>query len=554
MTAFIQSLKRILIGNDEVERSNTLSDSTKPVRRIVSAPVDILPNDPIVAYFQSSPGAVEIEQLNLASPALDTLKQAGVKLVIPLVSQGEMIGLLNLGPRLSEQEYSADDRKLLNDLAAQAAPAVRVAQLVRQQQAEARQRERIEQELQVARIIQQTLLPKELPELTGWKISAYYQPAREVGGDFYDFINYPDGRLGLVVGDVTDKGIPAAMVMATTRSTLRTIAENSDSPGKVLQLTNEKLYPDIPPNMFITCLYAVLDPLSGRMRFANAGHNLPYRYSKEGVDEIRATGMPLGLMPGIEYEEKEIILEPGQCLLFLSDGLIEAHNQDREMFGFSRMKNMMIHDAGNPALIDHLLMELEKFTGKDWEQEDDVTLLTLVRQDPKEDGRNVSRQAASTHEKENNLQTITEFSLPSLPGNERKAMESVVEAVQDLNLSSTQLERLKTGVAEATMNAMEHGNKYDPDLPVTIKVRASQRFLSIQVIDFGKEQPIPEVETPDLDAKLEGSQSPRGWGLFLIKNMVDEINVSSDEIHHTIELIMNLEGGDHEHTTSEPVA
>src|ERR671911_5282 len=183
--------------------------------------LEIAPNDPIVAYFASASGVVEIEKLDLDSPALRAMKEADIKVVVPLVSQGELIGLLNLGPRLSQQEYSADDRKLLNDLATQTAPAVQVAQLVRQQQQQAQERERIEQELRVARLIQQTLLPKHVPDLSGWQVRAYYRPAREVGGDFYDFLTLPGGRLGVVVGDVSGKGVPAALVMATTRSVMR---------------------------------------------------------------------------------------------------------------------------------------------------------------------------------------------------------------------------------------------------------------------------------------------------------------------------------------------
>ena len=148
---------------------------------MASPAVDIAPNDPIVAYFLSAPGAVEIDKLHLELPALRALRAAGVKLVVPLVSQGELVGLLNLGPHMSEQDYSTDDRVLLNNLAIQAAPAVRVAQLVREQQSQVRARERIEQELRVARLIQQTLLPKDLPAIPGWRLSARYLPAREVG-------------------------------------------------------------------------------------------------------------------------------------------------------------------------------------------------------------------------------------------------------------------------------------------------------------------------------------------------------------------------------------
>ena len=218
------------------------------------------PNDPLLAYFQSASGAVDIDALELDSPALRELKAAGVKLAVPLVSQGELIGVLNLGPRLSEQDYSSDDRKLLDNLAAQAAPALRVGQLVREQEAEAATRQRFEQELEVARLIQQNFLPKELPDLPGWQIAAYYRPAREVGGDFYDVIPLPDGRVGFVVGDVTDKGVPAALVMSATRSVLRASAQRLIEPGEVLERVNEHLCPDMPEKMFVTCLYGVLDP------------------------------------------------------------------------------------------------------------------------------------------------------------------------------------------------------------------------------------------------------------------------------------------------------
>jgi serine phosphatase RsbU (regulator of sigma subunit) len=354
--------------------------------------LQIAPNDPIVAYLASASGVVEIDKLDLHSPALDAMKASQIKVVVPLVSQGELIGLLNLGPRLSQQEYSADDRKLLNDLATQTAPAVQVAQLVRQQQRQAQERERIEQELRVARLIQQTLLPKEVPDLEGYKLAAYYQPAREVGGDFYDFLKLDDEHLGLVVGDVTDKGVPAAIVMATTRTMLRASAQRLDSPGEVLKRVNDVIVRDIPPNMFITCLYAILNLESGLLRYANAGHDLPYRRRSRrrsssksnngggGAEELRARGMPLGLLPGMSYEEKEIVLDRGDSVLFYSDGLVEAHDPHRQMFGFPRLQGLVgAHRSDGPAMVNFLLSELARFTGEEWEQEDDITLVTLDR-------------------------------------------------------------------------------------------------------------------------------------------------------------------------------
>ncbi len=517
--------------------------------QVVMLDLDIVPNDPLVLYFQTSPGVVDVERLEIDSPVLDSLRAAGVKLVVPLVSQGELIGMINLGPRLSEQDYSTDDRKLLSDLATQAAPAVRVAQLARQQQAEARERERMEQELRVARLIQQTLLPHELPNLPGYEIATYYRPAREVGGDFYDFLYFEDGQVGLIIGDVTDKGVPAALVMATTRTLLRAAAERMTYPSPVLERVNELLYPDIPQRMFVTCLYALLDPASGRLRYANAGHDLPYRRHSSGVDELRATGMPLGLMPGMKYEEKEVILSKGDLVLFHSDGLVEAHNSAGDMFGFPRLQETMGQQPGDDtsSVIEFLLGELASFAGDDWEQEDDVTLVSLRRGVTKEVDKEPQVDERPAVESRNrdlwqrDWQVIAEFELPSEPGNERKAMEEVANRVQDMEISATRMEKLKTAVAEATMNAMEHGNKYRAEIPVHIQVMTVDGALGVRITDRGASQPIPEAELPDLEAKLAGMQSPRGWGLFLIENMVDELNVLTDDVHHTVELIMHLQ-------------
>jgi serine phosphatase RsbU (regulator of sigma subunit)/predicted ester cyclase len=245
--------------------------------------------------------------------------------------------------------------------------------------AEARERERIEQELQVARQIQQELLPEATPELNGWRIATYYGPAREVGGDFYDFLELEDGRLGLVLGDATGHGMPAALVMSTTRGMLRAVVQSLESPGEVLARVNEALVADIPPSTFVTCFYGVLDPESGRLRYANAGHNLPCRRHNGQADELRARGMPLGLMPGMGYEEKEIELEKGESVLFYSDGLVEAHDPKGDMFGFPRLRRMVAERAEEGSLVDFLMDELRSFTGDGWEQEDDITLVTLRR-------------------------------------------------------------------------------------------------------------------------------------------------------------------------------
>jgi serine phosphatase RsbU (regulator of sigma subunit) len=254
--------------------------------------------------------------------------------------------------------------------------------------AEAKERERIEQELRVARSIQQASLPKEVPTLEGWQITPYYQPAREVGGDFYDFFELEDGRVRVVVGDATGKGVPAALVVTATYSMLRAVAQalGSFSPGVILAQVNETLLARIPSNMFVTCFYAILDPKSGSLSYANAGHDLPYlRRRGSDAEELRARGMPLGLMSGMSYEEGEASLREEDSVLFYSDGLVEAHDPKGEMFGFPRLRALIAeHGAEEERPLGDLLMEeLHSFVGEGWEQEDDITLLTLKRSSPR---------------------------------------------------------------------------------------------------------------------------------------------------------------------------
>jgi serine phosphatase RsbU (regulator of sigma subunit)/anti-sigma regulatory factor (Ser/Thr protein kinase) len=530
MVVLSSTLRRLRRRNAAEAGRSAPEQLAQPIPGDDTKPVDIAPNDPLLAYLQSASGAVDVETLELDSPALADLKAAGVKLAVPLVSQGELIGVLNLGPRRSEQEYSSDDRRLLDNLAAQAAPALRVGQLVRQQQAEARTRQRFEQELEVARLIQQNFLPKELPELSGWQVAACYQPAREVGGDFYDVIALADGQVGFVIGDVTDKGVPAALVMAATRSVLRASAQRLIEPGQVLERVNEHLCPDMPAKMFVTCLYGVLDPATGRFRFANAGHDLPYVKTAEGSVELRARGMPLGLMSGMTYEEHETLLAPGDSLLLHSDGIVEAHDPQGQMFGFPRLKELVARYPGGSELIELVLADLHAHTGPGAEQEDDITMVVLQREPAQSPNGRIGPKL------------LAEFEVPSVQGNERLALERVAGLVAPLGLPAARVRRLETAVAEATMNAMEHGNSYRADRPVTVRVYGEPRQVRVEVADLGGDRPAPgETEVPDLEAKLAGLQRPRGWGLFLIKNMVDEARETSVGERHVVELVMHFE-------------
>jgi serine phosphatase RsbU (regulator of sigma subunit) len=258
-------------------------------------------------------------------------------------------------------------------------------------QAQLIDQEKMQHELRMARRIQESLLPEEMPTIPGYRLHACWQPARAVSGDFYDFIALGGEQWAIVIGDVTDKGVPASLVMTATRSLIRASAAAEArrslaadapalvSPGAILAQVNELLYIDIPMHMFVTCLFIVLHPPSGRLRLANAGHCLPLLSGAQGFSELVARGMPLGLMPGRSYEELEIEL-PASCrLLLYSDGLSEAHSLQDEMFGVPRLRSWVQEHGSGDLNLQELLGQVAAFAGPGQEQEDDMTLVLLER-------------------------------------------------------------------------------------------------------------------------------------------------------------------------------
>ncbi len=508
------------------KRPKMSAPATKAVRRrdrepAKSAVIDLQidDGDPLLDFLQSTPGPVDIAALPQFSPAVQRMEAQGVRVVVPLVTSGELVGVIALGARRSERTYTRTDKQLLDSLARYAAPALRLGQLMREQEAEARERERIDQELHVAQLIQQQFLPHELPELRGWQVAAFYRPAATVGGDFYDLIELEDGRIMVVEGDVTGHGVPAALVMASTHALLRSTAGMTKRPGEVLRRVNELLVAQIPENMFVTCLALVIDLDTGRTQFANAGHNLPYIRRANEVVRLEARGMPLGLMPDSVYEEIETQIATDDIVLIYSDGITEQHDQAGQMFGFHRTAALVGDAITGDDLIDRSISALSSFsTGV--EQEDDITLVTLHR------GRR------------GGYQDTVNLEVPSEIGNERIIMERVADIVGD-TLPTDRLDALKTAVSETAMNAIEHGNRALASLNVTVSVRRSTEAITVEIADFGRGRQAP-AETPDLDLKLAGLQTPRGWGLFLVNELVDKVEEFNERDTHVVRLSMRL--------------
>ena len=312
--------------------------------------------------------------------AFGGLWPADAVLMVPLVTQGALLGALFLEPRRSGSPYGVIDRLMLQRIAHAAAPAVRLGQLVTAQEQQAAEKARIDSELAVARTIQRDLLPHVLPNPQGWEFGAAYESSREVGGDYYDAIALDDGRFGLLVADVSGKGVPAAMVMATCRAVVRSVAFAIRDPAEVLRTVNSRLMGDMAQGMFVTCFYGVLDPVTGQFSFANAGHTLPVHKRPDGsVVELRATGMPFGWFPDARYHTEVVELTPGSVVVVPSDGVIEARDSSGVFFGMAGLSRL-VSAADGASVVHGILEALRAHCAPSTDLGDDVTMLAFARQ------------------------------------------------------------------------------------------------------------------------------------------------------------------------------
>jgi sigma-B regulation protein RsbU (phosphoserine phosphatase) len=231
--------------------------------------------------------------------------------------------------------------------------------------------------MRLARDIQQGLLLEAVPRLPGWEISAVSIPARDLGGDLYDFLPFADGWHGIMIGDVSGKGLPAALRMAVARTVFRHAARRGDPPGPTLADTNRGVLSEIPQGM-VTMLYAMLDTNRGVVRIANAGHNYPLLINGE-VSELELSGLPLGVDSDSEYDEVTATLDYGDTVVLYTDGVVEAGPPDGEIYGYERLAGMLHASAGlKPrAMVAALLHELRAWSGS--EQADDITMVIVRR-------------------------------------------------------------------------------------------------------------------------------------------------------------------------------
>jgi serine phosphatase RsbU (regulator of sigma subunit)/putative methionine-R-sulfoxide reductase with GAF domain len=320
---------------------------------------------------------VGAEELQSLPPELLREMGEGAIWLIPLLAGGEVSGLLVLGMARRLAILSTRQHTILAGITNQAGIALEEARL---RGAES-MRQRMEQELAVARVIQRSLLPLVPPQPPGWAIEATWQAARQVGGDFYDFISLPDNRVAIVIADVSDKGVPAALFMVLARSLVRASVLSHHAPAEALKRANRLLLQDNRAEMFVTVFCGVIDLATGEMRYASAGHNPPLLCRADEVMELEARGILLGIMKEVRLEEKTIQLEPGDTLVLYTDGVTEAIDEQEEQFGEERLEQVLCRHNGEPLgeLSRALLAEIATFTaGRP--PFDDLTLVLVRRE------------------------------------------------------------------------------------------------------------------------------------------------------------------------------
>jgi sigma-B regulation protein RsbU (phosphoserine phosphatase) len=324
----------------------------------------------------------DLEQLDADNQVPDWIRDEGFRghATIPLVAEGSMLGALMVDvrhPRL----FTTSELRLLSLFANQAAMTIESRRLQRQQAVQ----QRMEDELAVGRQIQLSLLPHREPAVAGWEFAVYYQAAHQVGGDFYDFVEWPDAknRLGLVVADVVGKGVPAALFMALSRTTIRSAALVETSPLAALTKANSLLLQESRSDMFLTAFYGMLDTETGRLVYANAGHNRPLwlRAATGEVQELPSWGTILGSFQEIAPEEREVGLAPGDLLVLYTDGLSEAFDARGRQFGTDRLRNVVAAhpSASARTVLDEVIRAVNEFAG-DVSLSDDLTLLVTRRE------------------------------------------------------------------------------------------------------------------------------------------------------------------------------
>jgi serine phosphatase RsbU (regulator of sigma subunit) len=320
-------------------------------------------------------GFEELSRLSDPESMLNRLKKLNPYILVPFLTRDGLVGILTIGEKTHRTRFTAEDLTVLSVLANQAAIAVENIRL----HSETLEKQRIEEDLKLARDIQKNLLPRSCPRGDRFEFAGYNLPSREVGGDYYDFIPVADGKIGVVIGDISGKGIPAAILMSNLQATFRISAAHAVSPSEAMRIVNNQIVQTTSVEKFATVFYGVFDPSRYAFQYTNAGHNCPvYRHAEGGVTFLREGGLVVGVMEDVKYRSKQVTLIPGDVLVFYTDGVTEARNSDDEEFGEPRLLHAMERPGNGSAqsILDSVLDAVHDFSASDF-LHDDLTLVVL---------------------------------------------------------------------------------------------------------------------------------------------------------------------------------
>jgi hypothetical protein len=313
-------------------------------------------------------GPYEPDKRSWPEPESQVLRRVASALLVPVCFKGDLLGMISLGPKLSSEDYDADDREFLTTLAYQAGVSIEHQRLGEQ-----------ERDLERAREIQEALLPKQIPHLAGYSIAAAWQPARSVSGDYYDVFLVGDRKLVLCIADVSGKGLPAALLMSNLQAAVRAIATAAMEPKELCQRVNRVVHSNVVTGRFITFFYCLLDADTRSLTYTNAGHNPPLVMRKDGaVERLEKGGLVLGIFPDANFAQGEVHLAPGDRLLLFTDGVSEAEDPDQQEFGEARLADALRtapRDSAE-ALQQHVMAQVTEFCGNRFH--DDASVLALV--------------------------------------------------------------------------------------------------------------------------------------------------------------------------------
>jgi sigma-B regulation protein RsbU (phosphoserine phosphatase) len=379
---FINTTSVMLLRTDGSAYQVYLADGEK--RRDIEK-IEINRNDPLVEIIEKEKKELtkfdvleDKKYQNVSENCTANFEALHASLMVPLVFQDKVIGILNLGEKKSGKFYNREDIDLLHAVSNQGAVAIENARLFQ----ENLEKQRMEEELAIAHELQTSMLPAECPQMEGFEIAAFSISAREVGGDFYDFIEMGDDKVGMVIGDVTGKSVSGALVMSASRSVFRMLSEEESAVGERMIRANRRIKKDIKTGMFVALLYVVLNANDRSLSLCSAGQTQPILLSGETGDavlvETEGDTFPLGILDEADYQETRLQLAAGDRVVLYTDGIVEAMNEQEEMFGFERLQEVIqeARSLSAEALLKNIIARVNTFVG-DTPQHDDLTVIVL---------------------------------------------------------------------------------------------------------------------------------------------------------------------------------